>query len=129
MVMVRDPDALVEAVIAATPAPLEPKVSIGSRIRRQFNIDTWRRRLSARAVRWSLAFIAVVVLLVFAVFATSTLGMIMVLGGMATLVLAALAVADDHATYQYLPPLLTEKALVAGGFVLVGIGGVLILFL
>jgi len=141
VVTVRDPEILVEAVSgAAEPveqgrtgrrarAAKEPKDRLVVRLRRQFSMNTWRRRFRKPTVKWTLASIAVVMVLAFAVFATSTLGMLLALAGMASLVLGALAMSDDHSVYRLLPPRVTETGLVVAGFAFLGVGVPLLFFL
>lgn len=111
----------------AASQPSKPKVPASERLRTLFSWKTWRKRLRKPAVKWGLAFTAVIGLLLVALFATSTLGMLLMLVGMGMLILGALAVSDDPTAFQYLPSALTEKVLVSGGFVSLAIGLPLIL--
>jgi hypothetical protein len=63
----------------------------------------------------------------FAVFATNSLGMILVLLGMVALIVAALAVSDDLSAYGWIPGNLSEATLVIAGAISMAIGGLLII--
>ncbi len=119
---VRDAVGLAEAIQAEV-------IPIARARRRRPSAPDWskiRGLLSAVEFRWVLAAIGVITTLVVAVVATGALGRLLTLGGMFALVLAGLAVADDPEAYRFLPQAITEKALVIGGFVAVGVGLLLI---
>lgn len=108
----------------ATPTAT-PRRPLSKRVREARDIvewKEWRRRLRLPSVRWGLAFGGVVVLLLIAIFATGTLGMLLTLIGMVSLILAALAVSDDPSVYRFLPARITETMLLAVGFVCLGVG-------
>jgi len=141
LIEVRDPDHLLDVIGSSPPEPSmkakkakkpkkpkKPNVALTTRIQRQFDMETWRRRLGSTRVRWALAFGAVLAVLALGVFATGTLGMVLVLLGMVILVLAALAMSDDHTVYAVLPPKITETGLVIAGFALVFVGLPLVFF-
>lgn len=88
--------------------------------------ENWTRWLSDTTVRWSIASGTVVVFALLALFATNTLGMILILFGMIALIVAALAVSDDLSAYSWIPGELTETAIVIAGAVAMVIGGLLI---
>lgn len=91
-----------------------------------FSTENWSRWLSDTTVRWSIASFAVVVFALLALFATNTLGMILVLLGMIALIIAALAVSDDLTAYGWVPGNLSETTVVVAGAVAMAIGGVFI---
>lgn len=89
--------------------------------------DTWRNWLSQRVVKWAVASFAVIVVALLALFATNSLGMILVLLGMVALVVAALAVSEDLTAYAWIPGELSESTLIIAGTIAMAIGGILIL--
>ncbi|MEA2001935.1 MAG: hypothetical protein U9N84_08640 [Actinomycetota bacterium] len=91
-----------------------------------FDGERWTTWLQDRVVRWSIASAAVIVLALMALFATSSLGMILVLLGMVALIVAALAVSEDLSAYRAIPDALTETQLVIIGAVAMVLGGLLI---
>jgi hypothetical protein len=97
-------------------------------IKEIFLRENWTRWLSDTAVRWSIASGGVVVFALMALFATNTLGMILVLFGMIALIVAALAVSDDLSAYSWVPGELSESALIIAGAASMVIGGLLIAF-
>jgi hypothetical protein len=112
--------------IHPTPTPAAaPKRPLAKRVREARDIlewKEWRRRLRLPGVRWGLAFLGAILVAVLAVFAAGTLGMILTLIGMMSLIIAALAVSDDPSVYRFLPARVTETMLLAVGFVALGIG-------
>lgn len=92
-----------------------------------FRRDNWREWLSDSTVRWSIASAGVVIFALLALFATNTLGMVLVLLGMIALIVAALAVSDDLTAYSWIPGELTETMLVIAGAAAMVIGGVFII--
>lgn len=112
-----------------TRAPSQPveRAPLSERFRKVLSWKLWRKRLRHPGVKWGIAFAAVIGLLLVALFATSTLGMLLMLFGMGFLILGALAIGDDPTAFQYLPSALTEKVLVVGGFVALAIGLPLVL--
>ena len=92
-----------------------------------FRRDNWREWLSDSTVRWSIASAGVVIFALLALFATNTLGMVLVLLGMISLIVAALAVSDDLTAYSWIPGELTETTLVIAGAAAMVIGGVFII--
>lgn len=92
-----------------------------------FNPDNWRGWLQDRLVRWSIASIGVIILALLVLFATNTVGMILVLLGMLALIIAALAVSDDLSAYRAIPNALTETTLVMVGAAAMVVGALLIL--
>lgn len=111
--------------IQPTAKPAPPKQPLSKRVREARDIvewKEWRRRLSIPGVRWGLAFLGAITVVLVAVFATGTLGMILTLIGMVSLILAALAVSDDPSVYRFLPARITETMLLAVGFVCLGLG-------
>lgn len=97
-------------------------------IKQIFLRENWTGWLSDTTVRWSIASGAVVVFALLALFATNTLGMILVLFGMIALIVAALAVSDDLSAYSWIPGELSETAIVIAGAVAMVLGGLLIAF-
>lgn len=91
-----------------------------------FNSDNWRSWLQDRLVRWSIASIGVIILALLVLFATNTVGMILVLLGMLALIIAALAVSDDLSAYRAVPDALTETTLVMVGAAAMVVGALLI---
>jgi hypothetical protein len=109
----------------------EPKerVALSHRVRTVatlFDRRRWTGWLQDRVVRWSIASAGVIMLALMALFATSSLGMILVLLGMVALIVAALAVSEDLSAYRVIPDALSETQLVIVGAVAMVIGGVLI---
>jgi hypothetical protein len=96
-------------------------------LRRAVTKDAWHEWLADRTVRWVLASAVVVTVAAFAVFATASLGMILVLLGMVALIVAALAVSDDLSAYGWIPGNLSEATLVIAGASSMAIGGLLII--
>lgn len=92
-----------------------------------FNRDRWREMLSDRLVRWVIASAAVILVALLALFATASLGMILILLGMVALVVAALAVSEDLTAISWVPGGLSEMTLVIAGAVAMAIGGLLII--
>lgn len=92
-----------------------------------FNPDNWRDWLQDTTVRWTIASMGVVVFAMLALFATDTLGMILVLLGMFALIIAALAVSEDINAYRMIPSAISETGFVIGGAAAMVIGGLLIL--
>ena len=114
-----------------TPAaePVE-KRSLGERlevIASVFSVENWREWLQDPTVRWTIASMGVVLFAMLALFATNTLGMILVLVGMVALIVAALAVSEDINAYRLITSAISETGLVIGGAVAMVIGGLLIL--
>ncbi len=128
---------------AATPLPVdevsptvdspEPKHRIKSLlelVRRApalIDADNWQRWLQDSIVRWSIASIGVILLALLTLFATNTLGMILVLLGMIALIIAALAVSDDLSAYRAIPSAVSETGLVIAGAVAMVLGALLIM--
>ncbi len=96
-------------------------------VRRLVNPDTWREWLSSRVVKWVIASSAVIGVAGLALFATESLGMILILLGMAALVVAALAVSEDLNAYGWIPGNLSETTVVIVGAALLAVGGLLVL--
>lgn len=92
-----------------------------------FSTDNWREWLQDSTVRWSIATMGVVIFAMLALFATDTLGMILVLFGMFALIIAALAVSEDINAYRLIPSAISETGLVVGGAAAMVVGGLLIL--
>ncbi len=119
------------------PEERSPRIKPARRARRRTNPaetiqmlldrDTWRGWLSDRVVRWVIASIAVIIVALLALFATNSLGMILVLIGMVILVIVALAVSEDLTAYSWIPGNLSETTLIIAGVVAMAIGGLLIL--
>jgi len=91
-----------------------------------FDRELWKGWLQDRVVRWSIASAGVIILALMALFATDSLGMILVLLGMVALIVAALAVIDDLSAYRVIPDALSETQLVIVGAVAMVVGGLLI---
>jgi hypothetical protein len=122
-----DPEPIEEFDAPAEKAAEHP--SLAERIRviaSVFQVDSWRDWLQDTTVRWTIASMGVVLFAVLALFATSTLGMILVLGGMVSLIVAALAVSEDINAYRLIPSAISETGLVAGGAIAMVIGGLLV---
>ena len=128
------------AVEPADPKPIEvfdaPKLEavekrgLGDRLQvlaGVFRVDNWREWLQDATVRWAIASMGVVLFAVLALFATDTLGMILVLVGMIALIIAALAVSEDINAYRMIPNAISETGLVIGGAAAMLVGGLLIL--
>ena len=96
-------------------------------VRAALSIDNWREWLQDPTVRWSIASVGVILFALLALFATNTLGMILVLAGMVGLIIAALAVSDDLDAFRLMPNFISETGLVISGAVAMAIGGLLIL--
>lgn len=92
-----------------------------------FDVDNWREWLQDTTVRWAIASMGVVLFATLALFATDTLGMILVLFGMVSLIIAALAVSEDVNAYRLIPTAISETALVIGASVAMVCGALLIL--
>ena len=91
-----------------------------------FRVDNWREWLQDRTVRWAIASMGVILFAMMALFATSTLGMVLVLVGMVALIVAALAVSEDLNAYRLVPNAVSETGLVVIGAVAMVLGGILI---
>ena len=61
-----------------------------------------------------------------ALFATNSLGMILILLGMVALVVAALSVSEDLTAFGWIPGNLSETTLIIAGVIAMAIGGLLI---
>lgn len=111
------------------PRPTKPakehKDVLGA-VRRVFDRDMWRELLSDRVARWVIASVAVIIVALLALFATASLGMILVLIGMVALVVAALAVSEDLSAVSWVPANISESTLVVIGAVAMVLGGGLI---
>ena len=108
----------------------EEKPSLGERLKviaQVFNVDNWRDWLQDTTVRWTIASMGVVLFAMLALFATNTLGMILVLVGMVSLIIAALAVSEDINAYRLIPNAISETGLVIGGALALVLGGLLVL--
>jgi hypothetical protein len=95
-------------------------------VRAFFDRDRWRDLLSDRLVRWVIASAVVIGVALLALFATASLGMILILLGMVALVIAALAVSEDLTAISWVPGGLSEMTLVIAGAIAMGLGGLLI---
>ncbi|MDJ0664887.1 MAG: hypothetical protein QNJ75_10020 [Acidimicrobiia bacterium] len=129
-----EPAAIPEPEIAAKqPFRIKPAKRARTRrnpadtIRTLLDRDTWREWLSDRVVRWVIASFAVIIVALLALFATNSLGMILVLIGMVILVVVALAVSEDLTAYSWIPGNISETTLVIAGVAAMAIGGLLIL--
>lgn len=91
-----------------------------------FHPENWKGWLSDTTVQWVIASVAVIALALMVLFATDTFGMILVLLGMVSLIIAALAVSDDLSAYSWIPGNLSETTLVIIGAVAMVLGGILI---
>ncbi len=123
-----DPEPI-EVVDVPTPEVVE-KPSVGERLEvlaGVFKVDNWREWLQDPTVRWVIASMGVVLFALLALFATDTLGMILVLLGMVALIIAALAVSEDINAYRMIPNAISETGLVIGGAAAMLVGGLLIL--
>ena len=123
-----EPDPI-EIVDVAAAEPVE-KPNLLDRLRAVasvFNADNWREWLQDPAVRWTMASMGVVVFAMLALFATDTLGMLLVLVGMVALIVAALAASEDINAYRVIPSAISETGLVIGGASSLLIGSLLIL--
>lgn len=89
--------------------------------------ERWAGWLSDRLVRWVIASGVVIIVALLALFATASLGMILVLIGMVALVVAALAVSEDLSAISWVPGQMSESTLVIVGVVAMALGGLLIL--
>jgi hypothetical protein len=119
----------VEKSAAPAAEPAE-KPSLGERLQivaALFNVDNWRESLQDTTVRWTIASMGVVLFATLALFATDTLGMILVLVGMVSLIVAALAVSEDVNAYRLIPGSISETGLVLGGAIAMVCGALLIL--
>ena len=96
-------------------------------LRRAFDPSVWQEWLSSRVVKWSIASFAVIGVALLALFATNSLGTILVLLGMIALVIAGLAVSEDLTAIAWIPGNLSETTLVIAGVVAMTAGGLLIL--
>lgn len=103
------------------------RVSALQRARVLLDKENWTRWLQDTVVRWSLAFGAVFILALFVVFATRSVGMVLILVGMVALLLAALAVSEDVSAYRVIPSAVSETTLVIGGVAAMAVGALLIL--
>ena len=121
-----DPIELVDApALVATDKP-----SLGERLRAVgaiLSVDSWRAWLQDPTVRWTIAAMGVVIFAMLALFATDTLGMLLVLVGMVALIIAALAASEDINAYRMIPSAISETSLVIGGATALVIGALLIL--
>jgi hypothetical protein len=88
--------------------------------------QAWQRRREDPVSWLILAVIGAIGVLALAVFATKTLGMILVLLGMVTLVVVALAVSEDLTAYSWIPGSISEATLVIAGIAAMVVGGLLI---
>lgn len=95
-------------------------------LRKLSSRDTWREWLSQRVVKWSVASFAVIGVAALALFATNSLGMILILLGMVALVVAALSVSEDLTAFGWIPGNLSETTLIIAGVIAMAIGGLLI---
>ena len=123
-----DPEPI-EVLDAPAVEPVE-KSSLAERLEivtALFSVDNWREWLQDTTVRWVIASMGVILFATLALFATNTLGMILVLAGMVSLIVAALAVSEDINAYRMIPSAISETGLVIGGAVAMVLGGVLIL--
>ncbi len=123
-----DPEPI-EVFDAPTPEVVD-KPSVGERLEvlaGVFKVDNWREWLQDPTVRWVIASMGVVLFALLALFATDTLGMILVLLGMVALIIAALAVSEDINAYRMIPNAISETGLVIGGAAAMLVGGLLIL--
>lgn len=91
-----------------------------------FSIDNWREWLQDRTVRWVIASMGVILFATLALFVADTLGMILVLFGMLTLIVAAFAVSEDFQAHRIMPDWLSESGLIIAGAVCMIVGGLLI---
>ena len=136
IVNMRDRDAFVAAITPpkktrarhAKPKRTRPEMPhmLGA-VRRLVGRDQWRDWLSDRLVRWAIASGVVIIVALLALFATSSLGMVLVLGGMVAMVIAALAVSEDLSAVSWVPEQLSEATLVMIGVAAMALGGLLIL--
>lgn len=137
MVTVRDEGAFADAITRDEPrrrraahrrrSSRRPLRSLAGGIGAVFKRENWVRWLQNSTVRWSIASVTVGSVGLMAVFATATLGMVIILLGMLTLVIAALAASDDPSAYRMVPSFLTETTLAAAGFAAIAVGGFLVL--
>ncbi|MGA9596168.1 MAG: hypothetical protein WBV06_08430 [Acidimicrobiia bacterium] len=135
IVNMRDRDAFVAAITPpkkararhAKPKRTRPEMPhmLGA-VRRLVDRDQWRDWLSDRLVRWVIASGVVIIVALLALFATSSLGMVLVLGGMVAMVIAALAVSEDLSAVSWVPEQLSEATLVMIGVAAMALGGLLI---
>jgi hypothetical protein len=95
-------------------------------VRHIIDRDSWRGWLSDRLVRWVIASVVVIIVALLALFATASLGMVLVLIGMVALIVAALAVSEDLTAFSWIPGDLSETTLVIAGACAMVIGGLLI---
>ena len=102
--------------------PADRMARVGTILKR----ETWEGWLRDRTVRWSIASAGVVIFALLALFATNTLGMILILLGMVALIVAALAVSDDLDAYQLIPSAISEAALIIAGAVAMGLGALFV---
>jgi len=103
------------------------RTGLADTIRTLLDRDTWRNWLSDRVVRWVIASVAVIIVALLALFATNSLGMILVLAGMVILVIVALAVSEDLTAYSWMPGNISETTLIIVGVIAMAVGGLLIL--
>lgn len=102
------------------------RVSAAQRARVLLDKENWTRWLQDTVVRWSLAFAAVLILALFVIFATRSVGMVLILAGMVALLLAALAVSEDLSAYRVIPSAVSETTLVIAGVAAMVVGALLI---
>jgi hypothetical protein len=91
-----------------------------------FEAENWERWLSDQRTRLWIISSGVLVFALLALFATSTLGMILVLVGMVALILAALAMSEDLSAYRLMPSAISETMLVVIGAAVMALGAFLI---
>ena len=121
-----EPAELVERTEPRLPTPAKPPRDVLGAVRRLLDRDTWREWLADRVVRWVIAATVVIGVALLALFATASLGMILVLIGMVALIVAALAVSEDLTAISWVPGQMSESTLVIAGAVAMVIGGLLI---
>jgi hypothetical protein len=94
-----------------------------AKLRHVMDPETWRGWLSQRVFGWVVASVVVVGVAGLALFATRSFGMILVLIGMVGLVVAALAVSEELTAFGWIPGNFSEMTILAGGIVLMVVGG------
>ncbi len=102
-----------------------PPRDIRGAIERLFMRETWQDWLSNRLVRWSIASFVVIGVALLALFATSGLGVILMLLGMFVLVIAGLAASEDLTAVAWMPAAISETTMVIAGVVALLVGGLL----
>jgi hypothetical protein len=108
---------------------VRPRINVAEKLEYAgdlFSIDNWREWLQDRTVRWVIAAMGVVLFATLALFAADTLGMMLVLVGMLTLIVAAFAVSEDFQAHRIMPDWISESGLIIAGAVCMIIGGLLI---